>query len=287
MKKTNTKKFFWLSMFIAFVFLILVIFLYLTSKTEYTIFLISKYGFIASLISTFIVAARVGSEDWNKMVEEVNSALKNIPNFRHTNVSYFIGGFIAIDENSQQIAIKKNYSANPIAYKYSDILSCEIINDNESIYKKSTIRTIGGAIVGGILTGGAGAVVGGLSGQSKKEEKYKKIQLKLVVRNTSNPSVLITFFDIKELEESNGIDNYSTHYGKELKIAINKTNKWKDIIKIIIDKIDADSNSTPNEDIVTNTNSIADELLKLSKLKKEGILSDKEFNEQKKKLLKQ
>lgn len=80
-------------------------------------------------------------------------------------------GLIAIDDNSQQIAIRE--AVGEIRkYTYSAILSCEVLEDGETTYKKSS--TVGRAIVGGVIAGGAGAIIGGLSG---KENKTKKLNI--------------------------------------------------------------------------------------------------------------
>jgi hypothetical protein len=58
-------------------------------------------------------------------------------------------------------------------------------------------------------------------------------------------------------------------------------------LSFLQDKINNKELYTKKEDTSTNeSNSIADELLKLNNLKETGILSEEEFNEQKKKLLK-
>ena len=48
------------------------------------------------------------------------------------------------------------------------------------MFTKSTGRTIGGAIVGGVLMGGAGAVVGGLSGDTKQKKEVKNMDIKKI-----------------------------------------------------------------------------------------------------------
>ena len=271
-----------------FIFIVLFLYREISSKDLGLWFdLTLLFGLIASLIIFKITSNKVDKRDKKLKKDKSSNALKNIPNFKHTNAFINLGRFIAIDEDSQQIAVKINYGSNPIVYKYKDILSCEIITDGESVYKKSTARTIGGAVVGGILSGGAGAIVGGLSGQSTKGKKYKKIQIKLLVKSISNPSIFITFFDIKDLGETKAIDTKSTLYGRDLEKAIIRTNRWKDIMEIVIDKIDNESNSSSRQEINPKSNSLSDELLKLNELKENGILTKEEFNEQKKKLLKQ
>lgn len=65
---------------------------------------------------------------------------------------------------------------------------------------------------------------------------------------------------------------------------------WHGLMDVLIRRADEDdrmlNNNVPQELIQTsNHNSIADELIKLSDLKTQGILSDDEFNLQKQKLL--
>lgn len=59
-------------------------------------------------------------------------------------------------------------------------------------------------------------------------------------------------------------------------------NKIKDIGSIIIDKVD----NSKNEQSQISNLSVAEELKKFADLVKEGIISQKDFEEQKKKLLK-
>ena len=61
----------------------------------------------------------------------------------------------------------------------------------------------------------------------------------------------------------------------------------KDIFSIIIDIVDKNLARQKTAQVVqpTSTSSVADELMKLAKLKDAGVLSEEEFNTQKNKLL--
>jgi uncharacterized protein YcfJ len=48
-------------------------------------------------------------------------------------------------------------------------------------------------LVGGLLLGGVGAVIGGLSGKKVGKGKVKRIELRLVVNNSSDPVHAICF----------------------------------------------------------------------------------------------
>ena len=55
---------------------------------------------------------------------------------------------------------------------------------------------------------------------------------------------------------------------------------WKDTFEIIIDSVNSEKKSTSN-----SYSSVSDELLKLNDLKEKGILTEDEFEQQKRKLL--
>ncbi len=60
----------------------------------------------------------------------------------------------------------------------------------------------------------------------------------------------------------------------------------KDIFSIILDMVDKNIAMQKNSPVIQqNSNSVADELAKLAKLKESGVLTEEEFNAQKAKLL--
>jgi hypothetical protein len=72
-------------------------------------------------------------------------------------------------------------------YSFSDILESRIEENGESIIRTSRSSQVGGAILGGILAGGVGAVVGGLSGEQKSETKVKSLDLVITIDDTKQP----------------------------------------------------------------------------------------------------
>lgn len=166
---------------------------------------------------------------------------------------------------------------------YSDIIEVSYIENGDLLFTKSTGRTVGGAIVGGVLMGGAGAVVGGLSGDSKQHKEVKNMDIKILLRNTEETSCILHFMDssahLKTKETSD-----KSRYEEFLKNA----NIAKDLLSIIIDDAKqtvAQALPVMPQPIDSQSTSIADELAKLAKLKADGILTDEEFQTQKAKLL--
>jgi len=159
--------------------------------------------------------------------------------------------------------------------KYEDVIKVEIIEDGNTISSRSTSRTIGGTIVGGAILGGAGAIVGGLSGNTKSSKKVSSIKIKVLLRSAVDNSYTFELLKSTELNLSKTLEKQS--YDSIMKTA----NEIKNILEVIIDKVDSVSKSQSHN----NIQSIADELEKLVMLKERGVLSEKEFIEEKRKLL--
>jgi hypothetical protein len=107
---------------------------------------------------------------------------------------------------------------------FAALRDSEVIKDGETIYKKSTLRTVGGAVAGGLLLGGVGAVVGGLSGDSKGVEKIKALSLKIYVASLEQPTVLVPF--ISEWTPEG-----------EKKMRVQWAEEWNDRLSAIIDEV--------------------------------------------------
>ena len=146
------------------------------------------------IILIFILAT-IGNKKQQQREEEYESKMKEEGAVISQHVKCY-NGFISIDEENEKIylALSGIREQKFNSYSFSDILSCEVILDDNSIYKKSTMRTVGGALIGGALLGGAGAIVGGLSGASRKQSNIKKAELKIVVKDISNPNYKFEFY---------------------------------------------------------------------------------------------
>jgi hypothetical protein len=84
-----------------------------------------------------------------------------------------------------------NYDPNSDAFfkifSYRDILESEVLEDGHSVTKTSRSSQLAGTLVGGLLLGGVGAIIGGLSGKKTTHKKVTRIELKVVVNDTSHP----------------------------------------------------------------------------------------------------
>ena len=66
------------------------------------------------------------------------------------------------------------------SYPTNEVERFKVLDLNEQrVGTKSMLGTIGGAVVGGVLTGGAGAIVGGMATGNKKTKKFSTTDIAL------------------------------------------------------------------------------------------------------------
>jgi hypothetical protein len=195
-----------------------------------------------------------------------------------------VGNYLFIMDDFFKVLVIVGESSHEI-FNYTDIIEVSYEENGNQLYTKSAGRTVGGAIVGGVLMGGAGAVVGGLSGASKQNKEVKSIDVKILLRSTSRSSCVLHFKDIdRVLKTKEDADR------KMYEIFTKNANEAKDILSVIIDnakqiQVSASVAQPLVQQVSSPSPSVADELAKLAKLKADGILTDEEFQMQKAKLL--
>jgi len=268
--------------------LIMYLFLKITGDAGPTILTIGFIVmFMVGLIAYFL------AEDPEQKKEKLNEKIKK--KFEEENLDVtqqYISVYysvIGLDEKNKKVCFldsnlktklplfdRIEYSAQ--TYSYKDILESEIVIDGETITKVSRTSQVGRALIGAALAGGVGAVIGGLSGKSTSKEKVKKIELKVIVKDMKNPVKIVTFLD-----ESSPINKEDRRY----KEAYEQVLHWHSLFKVLIEQSDKeDTNNKQNQDNNDSSFlSVADEIRKLSELLKEGIITQEEFEIQKKKLL--
>ena len=202
--------------------------------------------------------------------------------------------YFLIDDKNQQVLFIKAVGG-VITHKiirYNEIIGVDISENGHSVFNKSTSSAVGRAIVGGVLLGGVGAVIGGVTGKSKEKKTIDSYKITIQLIDINNLTYEIEFIDF-ELE----LDDL----GKELLSQIKSyVNKIKSALLTIIKANEMMIQAQALEQVVSqkqiesqeikalqenNGYSVADELLKLSDLHKQGILTDEEYEIQKQKVL--
>ena len=226
--------------------------------------------------------ATISSE--NKKTRERGDAMKqallNVPDFSPSMKILGIKNLFTFATDNEHHKILYMAGTTSQIYNYEDIISVEFIENNHIISKKSTGRTIGGAIVGTVVAGGVGAIVGGLSGSSKQQNLHSSVLVKILLRNNTVPSIELTCFDAKSMTpDGKPVKDDDLYYRQGL----NQARRITDTLTVIIDAVDRATEAQQQN--MSNGGSVAEEIAKLAVLKEKGILSEEEFMKQKSKLL--
>lgn len=180
-----------------------------------------------------------------------------------------IGAFVEFDDNQKKWVIltgifgKRNKST---VYNYSDIVDFELLEDGESISSGG----LGRALVGGALFGGAGAIVGGVTGKKKTTGICSSLKLKITLKNINNPVVYINFIETDMKKD-----------GSIYKNAYKMAHECLSVLEVICNQQQPVA-SAP----IPQSSSAADEILKYKNLLDMGAITQAEFDEKKSKLLK-
>ena len=115
-------------------------------------------------------------------------SIKELITVRQTLVNNFhktksVGTYIQVDESNKAFKIGKDIFA------YDNLLSFELLEDGQSIAKGG----LGRAVVGGLLFGGVGAIVGGVTGGKKTKGICNSMKLRISLKNAHTDIVYINF----------------------------------------------------------------------------------------------
>ena len=229
----------------------------------------------------------------HKIVEIPN--IDKTTSFRHSNLHF------VVDKTNKQLLIIR-VDMMSITYKvlyYDEIQGVDISEDGTSVFNKSTSSAVGRAVVGGLLFGGVGAIVGGVTGKSKEKKTLNSYKVTIQLSNISDPIYEIEFVStpieagttlgdgmIKQIKTcANQLKSVLTSIIKDNEIQLNLQQAQAQAILQAEAQKHLESTEPKAIQEHNGSSSIADELLKLSELHKLGVLTDEEFEVQKQKVL--
>ena len=208
---------------------------------------------------------------------------------------------IALNEEENEICFiskPKDGDFEPVIFfDCEDLISTEIVVDGKTITKTNKDEALGGALAGGILFGGVGAVVGAIAADetSETEKDIEKIDLILNINDTKNPIISLNFFYAEEYEGF--LSSWMNPKERSLKDPkliserLEKISYWDGVFKALISRKSGRIIRRPRVAREKENNkkkvSSADEIKKLSKLKEFKIISLTEFNILKEKVINQ
>ncbi|MBL4950979.1 hypothetical protein JK635_01835 [Neobacillus sp. YIM B02564] len=183
------------------------------------------------VVLIFIILSLLAKNELNKCnnrEKEIERFLKD-KNFNYTQI------FTSDDKKWGMVYDGKNkigilqYKNNEYIFEEieaKNIIQSEIIEDGTTIMKTSRKNIIVGAGIGSLLGAtAAGAVVGAISSNKKHVDEIKKLQLQIVVNDTSDPIKKVNFID----------ENYTIKKSSSFfKLYYDKIKHWQKLIEVLI-----------------------------------------------------
>lgn len=197
------------------------------------IFILGAAGIIG-----FVILGFAGNAQMAKAKDELKDRLGALPGFcpsqiilKSAEITSNKQNGIAVDNESKQIALI--LKDEPKLYRFEDVIACEAIIDGQTITKSARMNQLGKAALGGLLFGGAGAIVGALGGRKEEYKKVKQVSLKLLLDDLENPTFIINFAEFGNPKPMNEV-------AKEAQ-------QWNDLFKVIISHADREAHARTAE----------------------------------------
>jgi len=209
----------------------------------------------------------------SRTISQVKDRIKRVEDNADRRVSFVatkkIGNYLYLDENKKRWLVPGSLGSIKKAwiFDFSDIIEFELLENGGSVSSGG----IGRAVVGGILLGGVGAVVGGLSGG--RSSVVNNLQVKITTKDMDNPAIYINFIT--------GGASYKTRdfiYKQLFK-------KAQNIMSTLSVIVDSEHVITVETIPASRSSNNISELREYKQLLDEGIITEDEFNIKKKDLL--
>lgn len=173
-----------------------IVLMFAFSKSDFSIlFFISMSVCLGILIYT----NKLSLDDYIKKLENSFFDTLNKNNFKYNDYckSVDLLSGIAINEEIRKIALlSRNQEDELFKFKeidFNDVLEVSIYEDGGLVSTVSRGSQVAGALVGGAIAGGVGAIIGGLSGKSKSDEVSNKLSLLIVINDIKDSYHEIAF----------------------------------------------------------------------------------------------
>ena len=167
------------------------------------------------------------------------------------------------------IAIEAAMKPDDKIFRFDVLDSYELIEDDAIVSSGG----VGAAVAGGVLFGGVGAVVGGMTGKKKQKKSVENLVLQINTKDITFPCIMVTYIK-KETKVS------SNAYKEALSLA----KQSMQCLNLIIDDENA-TNAETSADPSPSSVDPVEEIKKYKELLDIGVITDEEFELKKKELL--
>ena len=209
----------------------------------------------------------------NMSLEQVKESLADNSDREQENKTFEytkkVKSYLQINTDTKKFRVpsSKLIKKNLAIINFNELVSYEVIEDGEQLSSGG----LGRAAVGGVLFGGVGAIVGGITGGKKTKSTCDKLFIKLTLDSIDNPVLYIKFIELS-MKKKNFM------YKEALKAAEECTSLLELILR------DNENNKNTNVEPV-NSNGSLDELQKLKELLDIGVINQDDYDAKKKQIL--
>lgn len=199
---------------------------------------------IAGFIVFFGYALSEGKKQEEKQKEIKKSDRKNLDQYDldfSPNKSYINpDGKMKIAFNSENELFKiyrvsPNGTIHEVAIPFDKIVDSEILIDDTTVMKASRGQQVAGALIGGAIAGGVGAIIGGSSPNTTSLNTVKRIRLKITNEDFENPVYYIDFLPTRD-KLNRRIDKGWNKEDSTVSYALKKAEYWQGVLELAIRK---------------------------------------------------
>lgn len=165
--------------------------------------------------------------------------------------------------SDEELISEENFSMN--IFNFSDMINFELLLDNDEVLQGRGLAATGGAL----LFGAAGAVIGS-SGQRKVLKTNRSIVINIYLNKIDCPVITINFPTVIR-------NDFSSVQYYDLQLQQAKT------LQGVLYYIEQQNKNT--KQMITRENDITSKIKQINELKEQGLISDEEFENKRKKLL--
>lgn len=236
-------------------------------KSEYD----NEQKYLRSIFKTTTTVGDIDIDEVNHLLK-INNAEANIK--KNSKMKSLSKGVLAMYTLGVSLAIEHAMKPTGAIFKFNEISDYELLENGTTVASGG----LGRAIIGGALLGGAGAIVGGVTGQKKTKKIIDMLVLQISTTNIFFPNLMITYINKK-------IKNTDKKYIS----IINDIQKTISGLNYAIKK--AEPYDIPNNHESEETDDFHqgkdpyEEIKKAKELLDLGIITQEEFEQKKKELL--
>jgi len=197
--------------------------------------------------------------------------------FIETPVAVSESGFIGIYQPAHKKQVKPPALGGLKPAVYEDVpeeltvIHISQVNGFELLVDKK--KGVGGAIAGGLLFGGGGAIVG----QTLSRDKAKSIDLQIKTSDFQHPQIVVPLYRYENAISGSML--------KSMNNSMNSKQREQEIQELVSSLDNLLQNAQKSPKVTVQQTSDADELVKFKKLLDDGVITQDEFDAKKKQLL--